>query len=357
MHEIEALLETDPYGLDCAAKEQVFIGLLRELTQHHRAECVPYRNILDALRFDPDAARKVDDFPFLTTQLFKHHSLASVGKEGVRKILTSSGTSGGAPSRIFLDARTASLTQKTLARIVGNFIGRERLPMLVIDARSTVSGRDKFSARAAAILGFSMFGRNVTFALKDDMSLDIDALDSFCCAHRNEPVLVFGFTFMVYQNLIEALSTLPQRWRLERATLIHGGGWKKLADVAVDGARFKAMLEDTLGITRVHNYYGLVEQTGSIFVECEHGHLHCSIFSDLLIRDSAFDVRPRGARGLVEVVSLLPRSYPGHVLLTEDEGTIEGEDDCACGRLGKYFRIHGRAARAEIRGCSDAHAV
>ncbi|MDP7040605.1 MAG: acyl-protein synthetase, partial [Myxococcota bacterium] len=53
--------------------------------------------------------------------------------------------------------------------------------------------------------------------------------------------------------------------------------------------------------------------------------------------------------------SLLPWSYPGHILLTEDEGEILGEDDCPCGRLGKYFKIHGRIAEAEIRGCSDTH--
>jgi len=56
------------------------------------------------------------------------------------------------------------------------------------------------------------------------------------------------------------------------------------------------------------------------------------------------------------VVSVLPFSYPGHSLLTEDEGTLLGEDDCTCGRLGKYFRIVGRLKNAEIRGCSDTYA-
>jgi len=30
-----------------------------------------------------------------------------------------------------------------------------------------------------------------------------------------------------------------------------------------------------------------------------------------------------------------------------------GEDDCPCGRKGKYFVIHGRLKNAEVRGCSD----
>ena len=54
---------------------------------------------------------------------------------------------------------------------------------------------------------------------------------------------------------------------------------------------------------------------------------------------------------------MLPESYPGHSLLTEDEGVILGEDDCPCGRRGKYFKILGRLPQAEIRGCSDTYAA
>jgi hypothetical protein len=102
----------------------------------------------------------------------------------------------------------------------------------------------------------------------------------------------------------------------------------------------------------------MVEQTGSIFMECERGHLHASIYSDVLIRGHQdFAELPQGRRGLVQLVSLLPTSYPGHSLLSEDEGTVHGEDDCPCGRKGKYFALHGRIESAEVRGCSDAYAA
>ena len=58
---------------------------------------------------------------------------------------------------------------------------------------------------------------------------------------------------------------------------------------------------------------------------------------------------------MIQAVSLLPGSYPGHSILTEDEGVILGEDDCPCGRKGKYFRVIGRIRNAEVRGCSDAY--
>jgi hypothetical protein len=42
--------------------------------------------------------------------------------------------------------------------------------------------------------------------------------------------------------------------------------------------------------------------------------------------------------------------------LTEDLGVILGEDDCPCGRMGRYFRVQGRIPAAEVRGCSDTYA-
>ena len=52
---------------------------------------------------------------------------------------------------------------------------------------------------------------------------------------------------------------------------------------------------------------------------------------------------------------MIPKSYPGFSILTEDEGVILGEDDCLCGRKGKYFKILGRLKNAEVRGCSDTY--
>ena len=85
--------------------------------------------------------------------------------------------------------------------------------------------------------------------------------------------------------------------------------------------------------------------------KCEY--LHTSIFSDILIRDEKFNLVKNGQKGLIQLLSLLPTSYPGHNILTEDVGEIIGEDNCKCGMKGKYFLVHGRAKNSEIRGCSN----
>ena len=98
----------------------------------------------------------------------------------------------------------------------------------------------------------------------------------------------------------------------------------------------------------------MIEQTGSVFLECERGFFHCSIFSDILIRNANLNPCELNEVGLIQSLSLLPTSYPGHNILTEDMGKIIGNNDCKCGKGGKYFSIIGRVPNTELRGCSDA---
>ena len=186
--------------------------------------------------------------------------------------------------------------------------------------------------------------------------LAVEALEAFLDKHVDKEILLFGFTSIIWEHLLRNLAGSGKRPALENGVVLHGGGWKKLHDQAVDNDTLKREMKEICGIERVYNYYGMVEQTGSIFMECEAGYLHSSIYSDVVIRDSTdFSLCRTGEAGLVQLFSLLPFSYPGHVILSEDIGEVVGEDDCSCGRLGKYVRIHGRIKNAEIRGCSDAH--
>jgi phenylacetate-coenzyme A ligase PaaK-like adenylate-forming protein len=349
-------LEYAPYGLGAEKKHNFMLQAMRQLTQWHSQQCPNYHQVMQALQITPSRLECLEDVPYLPVRLFKEFDLLSVPRDQVFKTMTSSGTSGQQVSRIFLDKGTASLQTKVLSRLMTDRLGKKRIPMLVIDSPSVLKDRLAFSARGAGILGFSMFGLDVTYALDDAMQLNINALDAFISRHPEGPIFVFGFTFMIWQYLVQPLLKSSSRLPLDRGILLHGGGWKKLQDQAVDNNHFRQAIKSMTGLTQVLNYYGMVEQTGSIYLECEQGHLHAPVFSDVIVRRiEDFEPAPFGEEGVIQVLSILPRSYPGHALLTEDRGTILGEDDCTCGRLGKYFHVHGRLAQAEVRGCSDTH--
>jgi hypothetical protein len=339
------------YGLEAADKAPLLITALHELTRHHAIHCEQYRRLLRAFGVDPDACPKnLEGFLPVTVRQFKHRRLKSIPDDAVFKTLFSSGTSG-APSTICLDRDAAADQSRVLVKIMQHWLGRQRLPMLIADHAGVISDRTRFSARGAGIQGMTLLGRDHTYALREDMSFDEAAVADFAERHGDAPVLLFGFTWMVWQYLIGPL--IASGIRLPGAILVHGGGWKRLADQAVDNTAFRVRMAEAQ-IRRVHNYYGMVEQTGAIFVECGHGHLHAPVFAEVLVRDAITGApAPVGIPGILELLSVLPRSYPGHVLLSEDIGVLHGVDDCPCGLPGAHFSVLGRLQRAEARGCSD----
>ncbi len=353
---LDEIISYNPYSLKKEQKRELYRRALSNLTHSHFERCEPYRCILRAMNYDPAEERASEEQPMIPVRLFKEYDLCSVGKEDIAKTMTSSGTSGQAVSKIYLSKQNVRDQTRVLAEIIGSFIGKGRLPLLILDTAQVKKDRAMFSARGAGIIGFSIFGQDILYALNEEMQLDLPAICAFLKKHQGKRILMFGYTYMIWQYVVQELRKLGIHLSIEDGVLFHIGGWKKLKDQAVDAKTYNQSVAECMGNVRVYNYYGMAEQLGSVFVECEYGHMHCSNYSDVIIRKPQdFSIMKPGECGLIELLSLLPTSYPGHILLTEDEGEILGEDDCPCGRMGKYFKIHGRMKGAEIRGCSDTY--
>jgi hypothetical protein len=356
------LLDLPPLGLSQAEKRTRLLPMLRTLTAHHAERCAPYRHVLDRVFGGADRLRieRIEDVPFLPVTLFKTHTLASVPDAEVVKVLTSSGTTSQQPSRVVLDAETASVQSAVLVKVAQHFLGRDRLPMVILDHAGVVRDRRSYSARGAGILGMAQFGHRPFYALREDMSLDEEGLRAYLAWAAGRPVLLFGFTFMIWQYLVQALERGGRRLDLAGGVLVHSGGWKKLQEAAVDPGTFRDRVAAVTGIERVINFYGMVEQVGGVYFENPKHHLQAPIYSEIIVRDPVtLAPLPDGQPGLVQVLSCLPTSYPGHSLLTEDLGVIRGVDPEGTGMGGRSFEILGRVPKAELRGCSDtfvAHA-
>lgn len=355
---VEDLLAAPPFGLTEREKHVVLLPALDALTRHHYKNSEIYRHVVDAAfgGLKPTPYLTLDELPFIPVSLFKRHELRSVPTEEVFRVLTSSGTTGDAVSRVFLDRPTAARQAKVLVRIMQHFIGKDRLPMVILDHEAVIKDRESFSARGAGILGLMQFGRQPIYALRPDMSFDFDKVATYLEAHRGKPVLFFGFTFMAWRHAIAALQESRRRLPRNDGIFIHSGGWKKLEAERVDAETFGRTVREVLGVARVINFYGMVEQVGSVFFENARGHLHTPVFAEVIVRDPfTLEPLPAGRPGLLQVLSVLPQSYPGHSLLTEDLGAWEGLDEPAIGMAGRSFRVTGRAPRSEIRGCSDTY--
>jgi len=353
---IADILSRPQFATSQAEKEMILLPLLRELQEHHRAHCEPFARLLAGLGIgDSSDITTMADLPALPVRLFKEHDLKSIDADDVFKVLTSSGTTGQAVSRISLDRAATQIQSRALSRTMSEVLGTERLPMLIIDSGAVLADRQSFNARGAGVAGMMSFGRRHTYALDDDQRLDLDSVRSFLDEYGDKPFLIFGFTYMVWLHLYGP--AVEAGLDLSNGVLVHSGGWKQLVDQAVSPTDFRRLLHEGIGLSLVHNFYGMVEQIGTVFLEGpdDPGSLYAPLFSDVIIRDPiTWEPVEVGGTGIIEVVSLLPRSYPGHALLTEDIGQLIGVDDGPTWK-GKRFRVIGRVPLAEVRGCSDTY--
>lgn len=351
---IETHLKRDQTNLSPEDKMAALLPMLDGLTARHQRHCEDYQRMVPAGEGAPSA--RWSDVPFLPVRLLKLLDLRSVASRDIIRVLNSSGTTGQVPSRVHLDKTTSAWQRRALSRIMKPVTGGRRLPMLILDAESSVR-RKPMTARGAGIVGMMNFGRKYVFALDDDMTLNVERTGAFFAAHERSELLLFGFTFLVWQYLRECIETMANL-DLSRAVLVHSGGWKKLTALAVDNETFKAEFRQRAGLTRVHNFYGMVEQVGSVFLECDQGLLHTSDFAEIVVRrPEDWSVADTGEQGIIQCLSVIPWSYPGHSLLTEDMGRVVHSDGCPCGQRGTAFRVEGRVPATELRGCSDVAKV
>ncbi|MCI8838421.1 MAG: acyl-CoA reductase [Hungatella sp.] len=322
-----------------------------------------YQKFCQNKGFDPHGFQgELQDIPPVHVSVFKEMGtkLASVGKEEIKLTLQSSATSG-VPSSVPLDKLTSKRQSRAMVQVLGSFIGNERRPFLIMDIDPASGFKSQLGARFAAVSGYLRFATEAGFFLNVTENgkyyFDTKAMEHFIeKLDEGQPAVVFGFTYLLFSQVIKPLQEKGVTFRLPKGSkIIHIGGWKKLEQEKVSKDRFNADAAHLFGISPqdVVDVYGFTEQMGLNYPDCPCGCKHTSLYSEVIVRDLVTkEVLPPGEEGLLEFVTFLPHSYPGNVVLTDDVGYIE-KGSCGCGRAGKRFHVTGRLKKAEIRGCGD----
>lgn len=357
----DELLELASYD-GCQEAEDLFMQALQEETIFHYEHNDMYRRFCDRKCFDPYKPFTIEEMPPVSVSVFKElgFKLNSVPKEDLTLALQSSATSG-IPSTIVVDKETAKRQAKAMIKVIGEFIGKERKPFLIMDIDPRSSYKKLLGARFAAVTGYLRFANKTGYFLKADENnvsyFDVDGIQEYVRAlDTDKPVVVFGFTYILYQHVLQSIEKAGLQIILPKGSkIIHIGGWKKLESEKISKDLFNDRLSKCFGInpTDVIDIYGFTEQMGLNYPDCECGWKHTSSYVRVLVRDTVTrEVLPPGREGLLEFVTPIPHSYPGNAVLTDDLGIIDAES-CKQGRAGTRFKIVGRMKKAEVRGCGD----
>jgi hypothetical protein len=358
---IELLLSMPPYGQPPEEKQADLLEILKDELDYACQRHGGYMNYVQNWPRDYRSAVQIADLPFLPVGLLKTNPPFSlVGRDEIKRTLTSSATTSQVPSRVVLDSQTARRMTKGVVSIVRDYIGPARRPYLVVDTHGLLAGGGDMGARGAAIQGLQPFASETTHCLRlgeqGDLMLDREQLREFAQGRQDMELLVYGFTFILWNHFVKPLAAEGVCLNLTKARILHSGGWKRLQDQAVEKHVFNEQLARVCGCSpdRIVDFYGMVEAVGVIFPDCPAGNKHAPAFGDVIVRNPlTLDPIAAGETGIVQVCSVLPASFPGHLLLTEDMAQVLAYDGCPCGRRGISFRFAGRIPRAELRGCGN----
>ena len=357
---IDRTLSLPPYSQPTDQRQAGLLEVLKDEVAYACERHAGYRNYIHTWPMDYRSADSVADLPFLPVGILKADPpLSLVPHSEIKRTLTSSATTSQLPSRVVLDLPTARRMTKGVVSILRDFIGPDRRPYLVVDTPAFVGG-SALGARGAAIQGLSPFACETTCCLVEndcaELVLDVNKLREFVKGKHNTEVLVYGFTFILWNHLVKQLTKEGVCLNLSKARILHSGGWKRLQEQAVEKTLFNEQLAGVFGcsVDRIIDFYGMVESVGVIYPDCPAGNKHVPAFGDVIVRNplTLEPVRP-GEQGIVQVCSILPTSFPGHLLLTEDLAQVISYDGCRCGRGGTSFRFAGRVPKAELRGCGN----
>lgn len=357
------LIKINPYDLDSGQKSKPFFEALLDEIKFHYDNNDQYKYFCKNKNFNPHNFQgNLDEIPPIAVSVFKDlgKDLKSIPDSEVKLSLQSSATSG-IPSTIVLDKITAKRQAKVMIKVVKDFIGSERKPFIIVDVSPKPENIKFLGARYAAISGYLNFASEVNYALDkqsdENVFFNIEKTNAFIASlDKTIPIVVFGFTYMLYAQVVKPLLDKGITFKLPKGSkIIHIGGWKKLENEKIDKEQFNQSMSKLFSVEEAHviDIYGFTEQMGLNYPDCECGWKHTPVYSEILVRNAATrEVMPDGQQGVLEFLSPVPHSYPGNVVLTDDIGIVNPEP-CPNGRNGTRFKILGRLKKAEIRGCGD----
>ncbi len=358
---VEALLAAPPYASPLQAHRSTLLSLLKDELAYASSRNAGLLNYFSNWPTDYRTAETIAELPYLPVGVFKEDPpLSLVEPRSWKRILLSSATTGQNPSRVVLDAATARRMTKGIVVIIRDFIGSARRPYLVVDSTDLLSPQAELGARGVAIQGLGSFATEVVCCLRTrgegEPTLDMKTLLDFARKWRKTKVLVYGFTYILWEHLVKPLESAGICVDLPRAHVLHSGGWKRVEKEAVTKDVFTRRVSETIGCpaTQVIDFYGMVENVGVVYPDCEVGNKHVPAFAEVIVRDP-LTLKPvdAGHQGLLQLCSVLPTSFPGFLLLSEDIAEVVDYQVCPCGRLGTCFRFIKRAPRVELRGCGN----
>ncbi len=344
-------------GVEVAADDREFERAALAVFEYQFNENEPYRRYCENRGVSPASVNGWQSIPAVPTAAFKEAALVCGGLQGNEKVFRTSGTSLGPERRGTHYVRDLGLYE---ASALTNFRAHllpdtAALSMLVLGPGTDQAPDSSLVWMLERVCHH--FGGPGSEVFVHEGGLRVDDLVEVLrgCEASERPVALLG-TAAAFAHLIEELEGRGVRFRLPLGTrVMETGGFKRRrGDIPRD--EFYARLTGRFGMSELYCVaeYGMTEM--------------CSQFYDNVLRERAlgrsppvrYKVVPPWVRTLVvdaETLVPLPHGRLGvlrHFDLANLDSVMAIQTDDLGVAAPEGFEILGRAAGAELRGCSIA---
>ncbi len=348
-------------AFDYNGTQSIFIESIKEMFDFQCAHSQIFKGIADQYNFTVKDIKTEEDIlriPALFVTAFKERKLLSLPENEIVKTFTSSGTTGS-KSQINWDQTSMdrqAFMRSSIVESYGLASYDQLVNNLIFSYAPDVSGS---RGAAHAHNSYAQFAKeNETFyAIAKDkygepefrLEEGIKALERF--SESGMPLRITGFPAFGYMTLTE-LDKRGIHFQFPKdSVLFSGGGWKNYTGKTISYPEYTELVKRVLGIDadRIRDVYGMVEH-GVPYVTCEHGHFHVPVYSRVCaVSPHTMEILPDGETGLLKLITPYIRSTPALSVLSTDLGMVQ--NNCPCGRDGKYIVLKGRGGVKKYAGC------
>jgi len=365
---VDAFFETPAFEYS-PATSKAFCAAMRAALAFQGKRAPVLKALYKAEGFDPASIRSerdIEKIPFIFVSALKERDLTTLPYSKIVLELKSSGTSGQR-SRMQLD-KGSLMRVRRMAWQVFEGLGLTDLGRAhdyICFTYDPEVAKDLGTAWTDKLLsGFTKKG-DIFYTFrwskaKNDFYFDIDgavlAMKKF--EDAGGLVRLVGFPAFALKLTEEFKSRFGRYPKLNPgSTVVTGGGWKTLADEAMDKKVYRKILADNLGIPvqNVRDLFGMVEH-GVPYVDCRLGNFHVPNYGRIIARHPG-TLEPLGYNktGLLQFITPYLTSYPSLSVQSSDFGLLRSK--CACGLSGPVLELKGRAGVTKLKGCAISAAT
>lgn len=311
--------------------EAEFTSLALEVFRYQFENNLVYRSFCDLLYKHPSDVKSVEEIPFLPIQFFKSHTVLSDSKNTIKKIFSSSGTTGSITSKhniTDLSIYEKSFTKgfETTYGAIEDYVILALLPSYLEREGSSLIYMVDSMIKQSQHPESGFYLDNLTA-----LSNTLKRLDN-----EGKKVLLIGVSFALL-DLVESYT-----FNLHNTIIMETGGMKGRRKELIR-EELHLILKAGFGVPHIHSEYGMTELLSQAYSK-GNGIFNCPNWMQVLTRDpeDALNIQTTNKTGGINVIDLANVNSCSFIA-TQDLGRIHRDNS---------FEIIGRFDTSDIRGCN-----